>query len=37
MGYSETLKSYRAYIPSYQKVVASKDVKFDEDAWSSKS
>jgi hypothetical protein len=35
VGYSKISKAYRVYIPSQQKV--SKDVKFDKDAWSSKS
>lgn len=37
VGYSETSKPYRFYIPSQQKVVVSGDVEFDEDAWSSNS
>jgi hypothetical protein len=35
VGYSETSKSYRLYIPSKKKEVVSIDVKFDENLWSS--
>jgi hypothetical protein len=31
VGYSETLNSYRVYIPSHQQIEISKDVTFDED------
>lgn len=37
VGESETSKSYRIYIPSQHKVVVSRDTKFEENAWSSKS
>lgn len=37
VGYSETSKAYRIYIPTQRKKVVSRDVKFDEDAWSSTS
>jgi hypothetical protein len=36
VGYNETSKAYKVYIPSQWKVVVSRDVKFDKDAWSSK-
>jgi hypothetical protein len=32
VGYSETLKAYRVYIPSHKQVEISRDVTFDEDA-----
>ena len=31
MGYSETSKAYRIYIPSLQSVVVRRDVRFEED------
>lgn len=37
MGYNETSKACRDYIPSQRKVVVSRDAKFDKDEWSSKS
>jgi hypothetical protein len=36
VGYNETSKAYKVYIPSQQKIVVSQDVKFDKDG-SSKS
>jgi hypothetical protein len=37
VGYSETSKSYRVYIPGHQHIETSKDVTFDEDATFSRS
>lgn len=31
VGYSETSKAYRVYIPEQRKIVVSRDVKFEED------
>jgi hypothetical protein len=31
VGYSETSKAYRVYIPGYNQIETSKDVTFDED------
>ena len=31
MGYSETSKAYRTFIPSKQRVVIRRDVKFEEE------
>lgn len=36
VGYSESSKAYKIYVPSQRKIVVSQDVKVDEDAWSSK-
>jgi hypothetical protein len=37
IGYSETLKAYRVYIPSHWHIETSRDVTFDEDATFSRS
>jgi hypothetical protein len=37
VGYSETSKAYRVYIPEQRKTVVSRDVKFEEDFASRKS
>jgi hypothetical protein len=37
VGYNESSKAYKIYVPSQRKIVVSWDVKVDEDAWSSKS
>jgi hypothetical protein len=37
VGYSESSKAYNIYVPSQRKIVVRKDVKVDEDAWSSRS
>jgi hypothetical protein len=37
VGYNDTSKAYRIYIPSHQKVKISRDVTFDESATFSKS
>ena len=37
MGYSETSKAYKVYIPKLGKTTVSKDVKFEEDFASKKS
>jgi hypothetical protein len=37
VGYSETSKAYRIFIPTQRKIIVSKDVKFDENLASSKS
>jgi hypothetical protein len=37
VGYNESSKAYKIYVPSQRKIVVSRDVKVDEDAWSSKS
>jgi hypothetical protein len=37
VGYNETSKGYWIYIPAQWKTVVSRDVKFDEDGWSSRS
>ena len=31
VGYSETLKAYRVYIPACKRIIVSRDVQFDED------
>ena len=31
VGYSETLKAYRVYIPARKRIILSRDVQFDED------
>ena len=31
VGYSETSKEYRVYIPARKRIIVSKDVRFDED------
>ena len=31
MGYSESSKSYRIYLPGFKNIDISRDVKFDED------
>ena len=31
VGYSETSKAYRVYIPACKRIIVSKDVQFDED------
>ena len=31
VGYSETLKAYRVYIPTCKRIIVSRDVQFDED------
>jgi hypothetical protein len=36
VGYSETLKAYRVYIPGHRQIETSRDVTFDEDATFSK-
>ena len=35
VGYSETSKAYRVYVPRYKKIEISRDVIFDEDAAST--
>jgi hypothetical protein len=37
VGYNETSKAYRVYIPKQRKTVVSRDVKFEEDFASRKS
>jgi hypothetical protein len=37
VGYSETSKAYRVYIPNQRKIIVSRDVKFEEDFASRKS
>jgi hypothetical protein len=37
VGYSETSKAYKVYIPKQRNTVVSKDVKFEEDFISRKS
>jgi hypothetical protein len=37
VGYSETSKIYRVYIPEQRKIAVSRDVKFEEDFGSRKS
>jgi hypothetical protein len=37
VGYSETSKAYRVYIPKQRKTIVSRDVKFEEDFASRKS
>jgi hypothetical protein len=37
VGYGETSKEYRVYIPCYIHIKISRDVTFDEDATFSKS
>jgi len=37
VGYSETSKAYRVFIPEKRKIVISRDVKFEEDFVSRKS
>jgi hypothetical protein len=37
VGYSETSKAYRVYIPGHRQIETSRDVTFDEDATFSKS
>ena len=37
VGYNETSKAYRVYIPKKRKTIVSKDVKFEEDFTSRKS
>jgi hypothetical protein len=37
VGYNKTSKAYQIYVPTQQKTVVSRDVKFVEDGWSSKS
>jgi hypothetical protein len=37
VGYNETSKAYKVYIPEQRKIVVSKDVKFEEDFASKKS
>jgi hypothetical protein len=37
VGYSDTSKAYRIYIPSHRKVEISRDVTFDKNAAFSKS
>jgi hypothetical protein len=37
VGYSETSKAYKVYIPEQRKTVVSRDVKFEEDFASKKS
>jgi hypothetical protein len=36
-GYSETSKDYNIYITSQWNIVVTRDMKFGEDVWSSKS
>ena len=36
MGYSETLKAYRVYVPGQREVEIFHDVTFDEDAFLRK-
>ena len=38
VGYSETSKAYRIYVPGFKKIEVSRDVTFDDDAtfWKSK-
>ena len=31
VGYSETSKAYRVYIPARKRIIVSRDVQFDED------
>ena len=37
VGYSETSKAYRIYVPGFKKIEINRDVTFDEDVTSSKS
>jgi hypothetical protein len=37
VGYNESSKAYKIYVPSQRKIVVSQDVKVDDDAWSSRS
>ena len=37
MGYSESLKAYRIYLPGFKKIDISRDVTFDEDSSYIKS
>jgi len=37
VGYDESFKAYKFYVPSQRKIVVNQDVKVDEDAWSSMS
>ena len=37
VGYSETSKAYRIYVPGFKKIEITRDVTFDEDAAFSKS
>ena len=37
VGYNETPKAYRVYIPEQKKTIMSRDVKFEEDFASKKS
>ena len=37
MGYNETSKAYRVYIPTHRKIVIRRDVKFEEDKALRKS
>lgn len=37
VGYSETSKAYKVYIPGWRKIVVSRDLKFREDFASRKS
>ena len=37
VGYSETSKAYRVYIPGHRQIEASRDVTFDEDATFNRS
>jgi hypothetical protein len=37
VGYNESSKAYKVYIVSQQKIVVNRDMKFHEDAWSSRS
>jgi hypothetical protein len=32
VGYNETSKTYRVYVPEYKKIEINRDVMFDEDA-----
>ena len=37
VGYSESSKDYRIYVPGFKKIDISKDVTFDEDSTYKKS
>ena len=37
VGYSESLKAYRVYIPSFRQIETRRDVTFDEDTTFSRS